>query len=269
MQDIILKRTPDGPSVTGLVGPRRISHSPTGYEWGYGGDGPADLALNILLELHGGEQFAQRYHQAFKWDVISLVPREGGTISFEMVWLWSTEREVGAEAMAEIFKEAEARIRDCVGNDTSPPAADGVFKNQILEAVTNWVLRRYLLNVAKNESLVTKVIRIILYKIHVCLAIAAFRTFRIGLRKDYGEWELSEDKFHFVALHEPHIYGSFITMCLASLEPDDPVADQMLDLVEGAAKALDGSFVDGEWNLPRLRGVQIIPDEWNAPRESV
>ena len=25
-----------------------VHHSPTGYEWGYGGSGPADLALNIL-----------------------------------------------------------------------------------------------------------------------------------------------------------------------------------------------------------------------------
>jgi hypothetical protein len=27
---------------------RIVQHSPTGFAWGYGGSGPADLALNIL-----------------------------------------------------------------------------------------------------------------------------------------------------------------------------------------------------------------------------
>lgn len=49
--------------------PPRV-HSPTGFEFGYGGSGPADLALAILLD-HFGEGphergFAMRYHQALK-----------------------------------------------------------------------------------------------------------------------------------------------------------------------------------------------------------
>lgn len=82
-------------------------HSPAGYEWGYGGSGPADLALNlvevILLRLgHDGERikcfvgtcFSLSYtlHQDFKWTFISGFPREGGTISWEKVRDWVHER---------------------------------------------------------------------------------------------------------------------------------------------------------------------------------
>lgn len=33
----------------------RVRHSPTGYEWGYLGSGPADLALSILWDFMGHE----------------------------------------------------------------------------------------------------------------------------------------------------------------------------------------------------------------------
>lgn len=33
----------------------RVHHSPTGFEWGYGGSGPADLALSILWDWMGRE----------------------------------------------------------------------------------------------------------------------------------------------------------------------------------------------------------------------
>ena len=32
---------------------RIVYHSPTGFEWGYAGSGPADLALNILADVAG------------------------------------------------------------------------------------------------------------------------------------------------------------------------------------------------------------------------
>lgn len=32
---------------------RVVLHSPTGFEWGYGGSGPADLALSILADVLG------------------------------------------------------------------------------------------------------------------------------------------------------------------------------------------------------------------------
>jgi hypothetical protein len=52
------------------------NHSPTGFEWGYGGSGPAQLALAILADAEG-EAVAKEYHQQFKQLVIARLPRNG------------------------------------------------------------------------------------------------------------------------------------------------------------------------------------------------
>ena len=41
-------------------------HSPTGFAWGYGGSGPAQLALALLLDATGSELLALRHYQKFK-----------------------------------------------------------------------------------------------------------------------------------------------------------------------------------------------------------
>ena len=43
------------------------SHSPTGFEWGYGGSGPAQLALAILAHHLPNANDALALHQEFKW----------------------------------------------------------------------------------------------------------------------------------------------------------------------------------------------------------
>jgi hypothetical protein len=53
------------------------NHSPTGFEWGYGGSGPAQLALAILADaLHNDDQAVELYQQ-FKWEMIA--PQQGET----------------------------------------------------------------------------------------------------------------------------------------------------------------------------------------------
>jgi hypothetical protein len=49
--------------------------SPTGFEWGYGGSGPAQLALAILADATGDDDLALRLHQPFKWTWIAPLPR--------------------------------------------------------------------------------------------------------------------------------------------------------------------------------------------------
>jgi hypothetical protein len=48
-------------------------HSPDGFSWGFGGSGPAQLALAILLEVTDEETATANYQQ-FKWDVIAKLP---------------------------------------------------------------------------------------------------------------------------------------------------------------------------------------------------
>lgn len=54
------------------------NHSPTGFEWGYCGSGPAQLALALLADHLGpaGEQFAIEWHQEFKRAIINALAEE-------------------------------------------------------------------------------------------------------------------------------------------------------------------------------------------------
>ncbi len=49
------------------------NHSPDGFAWGYGGSGPSQTALAILLELTS-KQFATANYQDFKWAFIASAP---------------------------------------------------------------------------------------------------------------------------------------------------------------------------------------------------
>ena len=62
------------------------NHSPTGFNVGYGGSGPAQTALAILLEVTDTNT-AVKFHQAFKCDFISkLQPNETYLIDVQK-WL--------------------------------------------------------------------------------------------------------------------------------------------------------------------------------------
>jgi len=106
--------------------PHIVHHSPTGLEWGYGGSGPADLALSILafaiveeeeivdlfdggkvgdkaLRLRSGQ--ACSLHQHFKWEYVAKWPRNGGwSISIAKVRRW-------IEQQAEIEVETEEHMQ--------------------------------------------------------------------------------------------------------------------------------------------------------------
>ena len=48
------------------------NHSPDGFEWGYGGSGPSQLALAICLELFNAK-VAQEIYQRFKLEQIATL----------------------------------------------------------------------------------------------------------------------------------------------------------------------------------------------------
>lgn len=67
-----------------------VRHSPTGMEWGYGGSGPADFAINALIALGIPHQEAENpsVYQAFKRDFVANLPHEGGTITKAEAQAW-------------------------------------------------------------------------------------------------------------------------------------------------------------------------------------
>lgn len=53
-----------------------FNHSPTGFSYGYGGSGPAQLALAILADFLGDDARALVLYQPFKWKVIAQLKRD-------------------------------------------------------------------------------------------------------------------------------------------------------------------------------------------------
>jgi len=61
------------------------NHSPTGFEWGYGGSGPAQLALAILVEHFGDTARAISLHQDFKRVVVANLDHRAWTLTTEQI----------------------------------------------------------------------------------------------------------------------------------------------------------------------------------------
>ncbi len=75
------------------------NHSPSGFEWGYAGSGPAQLALAILADHFGARPRSQRMgaqpdpagqravdlHQKFKFAVVTKLERAGWLLSSDQV----------------------------------------------------------------------------------------------------------------------------------------------------------------------------------------
>jgi hypothetical protein len=79
--------------------PRQRPHyacSPTSFEWGYAGSGPASLALAILADhLNGGNaSAAAALYQRYKTDVISNITADAWRITEESVVAWVARQKV-------------------------------------------------------------------------------------------------------------------------------------------------------------------------------
>ena len=91
----ILCRREAGRAVVEGVPHEWVWHSPAGCEWGYGGSGPANQALNILLAATGDRDFAAQHHQEFKWRFVAALPDEGGIVRGDDVVEWITRQTEG------------------------------------------------------------------------------------------------------------------------------------------------------------------------------
>ena len=83
--DVILWREIDGTARASV--PHEARHSPTGINWGYGGAGPADLALSVLLALVPEQ--AEELFWLFSKEVVARVPYAGGVLRAADVRDWA------------------------------------------------------------------------------------------------------------------------------------------------------------------------------------
>lgn len=81
------------------------SHSPDGFEWGYGGSGPAQLALAICMDTLKNKEWASRVYQEFKHRAIAPIQSEDWSLTEEQV------RKVITEIEPREPREFECRAR--------------------------------------------------------------------------------------------------------------------------------------------------------------
>lgn len=69
------------------------NHSPTGFEWGYGGSGPAQLSLALLADALD-ETIALNHYQRFKAEVVSNLPHGEWMMTEHDIhaWYWKAAK---------------------------------------------------------------------------------------------------------------------------------------------------------------------------------
>lgn len=115
--DIICSREGDSTidDITTNVPWSVISHSPDGFNWGYGGSGPSDFALNILnafippgsdglepIKCYEGKcsNAAFRLYQDFKQTFIEPLPIEGGIIYADDIERWLQNNSINIHELS-------------------------------------------------------------------------------------------------------------------------------------------------------------------------
>lgn len=70
------------------------NHSPEGFQWGYAGSGPAQLALAILAHHTRDDDKAVKHYQRFKFDVLARWPGDKDLVlSTNSIQTWLNEQE--------------------------------------------------------------------------------------------------------------------------------------------------------------------------------
>ncbi len=72
-------------------------HSPSGFEWNYGGSGPAQTALAILADATHDDRLAVLLHQDFKREFVARFDREGFELNASAVEEWVAEHRQGLD----------------------------------------------------------------------------------------------------------------------------------------------------------------------------
>jgi hypothetical protein len=63
-------------------------HSPTGFEWGYGGSGPAQLALALVADACGDHFAVPSIYQILKRSVVAQLASDGWSLTAIEVQSW-------------------------------------------------------------------------------------------------------------------------------------------------------------------------------------
>jgi hypothetical protein len=73
-QDLTIPGRRSWSKLSPLKSLRLRSHSPDGFEWGYGGSGPAQTALALVLDYTRDRTAALALYQDFKFKIVANLP---------------------------------------------------------------------------------------------------------------------------------------------------------------------------------------------------
>ena len=98
----IVEKLPGGERLTPERSLELANHSPTGFEWGYGGSGPAQLALALLLDYTNDEEVALAHYTEFKNEAVSQLDCTGPGSRWRLTGsdIDTVLREISDEAVA-------------------------------------------------------------------------------------------------------------------------------------------------------------------------
>jgi len=113
--DLVVTRLPEGTELTPDRSLGLVIHSPSGFEVGYRGSGPAQLACGLLLDYYNDAQLAREHYIAFRNRVISQLECDGPAACWHL-----TGEEIDA-AMATIIDDVVA-LPDGGGPSPTLPA---------------------------------------------------------------------------------------------------------------------------------------------------
>lgn len=65
-----------------------VQHSPTGFEWGYGGSGPSQLAFSILADFGLAIDEVHALYQKFKADIVTHLDYLYFRLTSEQILNW-------------------------------------------------------------------------------------------------------------------------------------------------------------------------------------
>lgn len=83
------------------------NHSPAGFEWGYEGSGPAQLALALVADIYGKQAAQPSIYQRVKRVLIAHLPRDGWELTeWQVICAVETARKEFSAAQAREESEA-------------------------------------------------------------------------------------------------------------------------------------------------------------------
>jgi hypothetical protein len=133
------------------------NHSPTGFAWGYGGSGPAQLSLAILVDhFHGrvsnagnAKWLAEQLYQTFKFSVISSLAQDQG---------WAmTDQDISRSLCEIVIDDGESFIDHVVAGLLLDLEDEAIDPGDVTAAAVSTLVEAFAMSPEFAETLIDQV----------------------------------------------------------------------------------------------------------------